>query len=383
MLMQLFYFLNGYVIISVKGDYCEKFINLALLKNIALFDIKRTEEGLEMKVRLKSFPQLRGLGTKTGCRVRVVSKKGAVFKMKRLKKRTALVSGIFLFAGIIYLLSSFVWQINIMGNERLTDKEITALLADSGIKIGTYTKSINIKESINKIRTQSSDIIWIGITVEGTRVNVEIAESVTKPDIEDKNNYCNILSDKEGIIEEIYVKSGKATTKKGDTVKVGDLLVSGVAESQTVGIRYFNAEADVKIRCWHEKSRNFEIKEKKRERTGNVKNRYRLTVGNFDINLFLNKPPFENYDFKTHHNKFFGIFDFQKIENFEMYEFTVKNKVEELIEIKRKEMYNNMLKDIGECEVINVYYDERINGNNLNMHITLETIEKCGVKNPI
>ncbi len=383
MLQGLFYFLKGYVIINVKGNYIEKFINLALSKKICIFDVKYIDKNLlEMKVALKSFSKLKGIGAKTDCSVTVVSKNGLIFKLKKIKKRFAFVGGGVCFVLIVYFLSCFVWKINIMGNNRISRDEMLTLLENSGIKVGTYTKNINTKESVKNIRKNSSDIAWIGISVTGTKVNVEVVETVEKPDIFDKDTYCNIVSDKDGVIEEIYVKNGVATVKKGDTVKVGDLLVSGVTESQTVGIRYFNAEADIKIRCWREDKKKYDIVEKRRERTGNTKNRYRLTINNFDINFYGRKPPFSNYDYKTHHNKFL-IFDFQKIENFEMYEYTVKNNVNELIEIKKKEMYNNIIKNIGECEVVNTYIDKNIYGNKLEIDLTLETIEKCGVKKGI
>ncbi len=384
MLSQLFYFLKGYVIINVKGAYCEKFINLALSKNICIFDVRHIEKDvLEMKVSLKSFARLKGIGTKTGCSVTVVSKVGAVFKVKKLKKRAAFVSGSFLFVLIVYFLSCFVWQINITGNNRLSEEEVLLLLEEAGIKKGTYAKNINTGECVRQIRSKSGDIAWIGISLDGTRVNVEMAETVEKPEVADKNAFFNIVSDKDGVIEEIYVKSGRAVVKKGDTVKKGDLLVSGVVESNTVEVRYFNADADIKIRCWREKEKDFDIVEKRRERTGVVKNRYRLTVKDFDINFYTKKDPFENYDFKTHHNKFFGIFDFQKIENFEMYEYTVKNNVNELIAIKKKEMYNNILSETGECEVFNTCSLESVNGNRLTIALTVETKEPCGVKIPI
>ena len=51
MLFQLFYFLKGYVIIKVTGNFPEKFLNLAMQQNVYIWDIRKTsEETITLKI---------------------------------------------------------------------------------------------------------------------------------------------------------------------------------------------------------------------------------------------------------------------------------------------------------------------------------------------
>jgi similar to stage IV sporulation protein len=94
---------------------------------------------------------------------------------------------------------------------------------------------------------------------------------------------------------EVY--EGAAVVKPGDTVHKGQLLVSGIVDSKTVGARFVHASAKVLGRTW----RNIDIIEPlyevKRTPTGNSIAQNRLKIGNITINLYLNSGnPYENYD---------------------------------------------------------------------------------------
>lgn len=58
-----------------------------------------------------------------------------------------------------------------------------------------------------------------GIHIRGTNAIIEIVEADKKPDIVNEDEYCNIVTDKEGIITKINVQNGTALVKEGDIVK--------------------------------------------------------------------------------------------------------------------------------------------------------------------
>ena len=71
---------------------------------------------------------------------------------------------------------------------------------------------------INNIRLNRDDIAWVGMKIKGTNIIVEVVEADKKPDIIDENEYCSIVSDKEGVITKINVQNGTALAKVGDIV---------------------------------------------------------------------------------------------------------------------------------------------------------------------
>ena len=86
------------------------------------------------------------------------------------------------------------------------------------MKTGILKTKVNTKDIINNIRLNRDDIAWVGMKIKGTNIIVEVVEADKKPDIVNENEYCNIISDKEGVITKINVQNGTALVKVGDIV---------------------------------------------------------------------------------------------------------------------------------------------------------------------
>lgn len=107
---------------------------------------------------------------------------------------------------------------------------------------------------------------------------------------------------------EVY--EGAAVVKPGDTVYQGQLLVSGVMDSKTIGARFVHASAKILGRTWRNIDITEPLYETKRTPTGNSIMQNRLKIGNITINLYLNSGnPYENYDKinKIKDIKIFGV----------------------------------------------------------------------------
>ena len=57
-----------------------------------------------------------------------------------------------------------------------------------------------------------------------------------------RDEYCNIVADKAGVITKINAQTGTANVKVGDTVNVGDVLINGWMEGKYTGIRYVHSK---------------------------------------------------------------------------------------------------------------------------------------------
>ena len=78
---------NGYVEIQVEGYFSERFINLITNKGLIAWDIKKINDGtILVKVIPKDFKTIRKIAHVTGCKIKIVKKKGILFFMNRYKK---------------------------------------------------------------------------------------------------------------------------------------------------------------------------------------------------------------------------------------------------------------------------------------------------------
>lgn len=216
----LLYNILGYVNISVEGYFIERFINICISKRILLWNLKRKKSSfLYTNIAMKDFKKIKEIAKITKCRVKIERKKGLPFILNKYKKRKIFFVSLIIIVLFIFGISNFVWNIEVTGNETIKTEEIINAINESGLKIGMFKYNIKTKEIINNIRLQRNDIAWIGIHIKGTNVTVEIVEADKKPEIVDENEYCNIVSDKEGIITKINVQNGTALVKTGDIVK--------------------------------------------------------------------------------------------------------------------------------------------------------------------
>ncbi len=216
----LIYYILGYVNVSVEGYFIERFINICISKRILMWNLKRTKSTfLYANIGMKEFKKIREIAKITKCRVKIEKKKGLPFVLYKYKKRKLFFAFLIILVLFIFGLSNFVWNIDIIGNEKIATGEIMQEVNDSGLKVGILKHKIDTKEIINNIRFKRDDIAWIGINIRGTNVIVEVVEADSKPNIIDENEYCSIISDKEGVITKINVQNGTALVKEGDIVK--------------------------------------------------------------------------------------------------------------------------------------------------------------------
>lgn len=145
MLLDICNFFKGYILIEVKGFSVERFVNLATYNNIFLWDLKKSNNGIVLKVSIKGFKLLKKYARKTGCKIKILNKNGLPFKIYRYKKRKIFAAGIIFFVVSLYLLSSFIWFIDIEGNERINSEDLLRFCEKQNFKFGSFKPRLNLK----------------------------------------------------------------------------------------------------------------------------------------------------------------------------------------------------------------------------------------------
>ena len=228
LLLRLWNYLRGYVIIIVSGYFVEKFMNVCTHRQIFLWDIKRCgSETLKMKISINGFRLLRPVVKKTGCRVRLVKKCGMPFIINRYRKRKTFVFGAFVFILLIYFMTSFVWSVEISGNKKLETVFLNEILSTCGIKPGVLKYSVDTEKAVAYMMLNVKELSWASIDVHGTRVKVQVREGVIPPTLVPKDEPCNVIATKDGIVSYIVAEEGYEAVKTGDTVQQGQVLISG------------------------------------------------------------------------------------------------------------------------------------------------------------
>lgn len=249
-------FIYGAVLLNVSGDNIERFINLCRSNDIYIWNVIR-DKNCRMWLGIDDYFRLKNIVKKTKSKVHILKRYGLPFFINRYRKRKMFFAGIVISFILIYILSLYIWDIQVQGNYSHSDFEIEKFLKEADIVPGIVKKKISCDEIEKEIRNHYFDITWVSVEVKGTRLTVHIKENEqelgladSKEDVKENNQYKDIVATKDAIIESVVMRSGTPLVKEGVEVKAGDVLVYGHYDvvddsATTVRTQYLTADADV------------------------------------------------------------------------------------------------------------------------------------------
>lgn len=312
MVLSIFNFFKGYLIIKVSGFSVERFINLAMNRNIYLSDIKYKNSYVTMKVSIDGFRLLKPIAKKTKCKIVILNKSGLPFLIFRYRKRKILALGICFFVLSIYLLSSRIWLLELNGLERIDYNTLENFLKNKGLYTSAEKSKVDIENIEEELIKSFGDIAWVNIDINGTKAIVSIKETIVKEKENEQmksssSNPTNIVAKKDGIIDTIVASTGTVKVKPLDVVKKGDVLIEGIltVKEDEFGVlkKYVTSEGEVLAKTYYnfEYFVPFEYETKIYTGKETVDNRFKF----FNKNYELLKPnvSFDNYSRASTYNE--------------------------------------------------------------------------------
>ena len=260
----------------VTGEETLRFVNLCRNNGIELRHLIRKENAIQMEIDAKSFKKLRPLVRKTHVKIHILDRQGPAFFFYWHKKRWWFLFGAAVCTGVIYVMSLFIWQIDIDGNSKYTDALILQALSQMNVRTGCRKSEINLQGIEEELRIMYNEITWVSASIAGTKLQIELREGDLKISgssgggqtgnvkrVENRENNpktqngesetdlpANLVADEDAIITNLVVRRGTVAVRYGDEVKKGDVLIEGKVyiynEDETLKkVDYLTAEGDV------------------------------------------------------------------------------------------------------------------------------------------
>jgi similar to stage IV sporulation protein len=303
--LKILAYLLGYVTMVVSGRTLEKFINLAARRGIYFWDIRRLDaDRIEVKTRLSGVKPLRHIARDTGSRFTIGRRTGLPFFLGRARRRKTLVLGAFLFLAALYILSSFVWFIQVDGNVITKDREILEAAREAGLYRGAAKWRFEVSAVENAVKEKIPEVAWVGLEIRGTRARLTVAEKKLPPAADD-DGPSDIVATKAGLVRDVLVLSGQAVAREGETVFPGQVLISGeiwppeALDPQGAILkgepRQVRARGIVRARVWYEAYGEAPLADEIREFTGREASRVTVKVwGREFVVSGPRREPFQN-----------------------------------------------------------------------------------------
>jgi len=300
LLLEIWKYLRGYVIINVSGFSPERFINLCANRGIYIWNVKSVNNGFNLYISAKGFKLIRPLVKKTGCKVRITKKIGLPFRFLIFRKRKIFLFGMIICMAIVFLLSLFIWKIDIEGNSMYTDEHLIKFLNTQSHFVGMWKKDVKCSELEKILLKNYGNINWVTCEMTGTKLLIQIEEGRNNIKIEDLSKSCDILSNKKGVIVSIVTRTGSPKVVKGDVVEEGDVLVSGTLEIKELeeikAIEFTHSDADIYMKTIYPYHDEVNLKYVNKIYTNNKKKDKALKILNFKLNLLKPRIKYSNYD---------------------------------------------------------------------------------------
>jgi len=287
MLFGWIHWARGIVEFEACDGFVERFLNLASLRGLRLWEVRATPNGVRACTTCRDYSRLAAVAQKTCVSLQVRRQRGLPFVWKRYRRRFGFFAGIFLFAAALWLPSQFVWSIETVGGADIPRTEVLAALQRIGLQRGSFIPAIDENASEQKLMLALPELSWAAIYCRGTVLVAELRERTAPPEMIPEDQPCNVVAAKSGHLLQLTVLEGQAVKKVGEGVRAGALLVSGVVEGARGGSYLRRAEAVALAEVDYHFAETVPLRQTVREKTGEQETRYYLRLLNLRLPLWF------------------------------------------------------------------------------------------------
>lgn len=246
-------FFTGSRVVWTDAQNSTALLNICLRNGVTYSDFLCAEDGsIRFCVSVLSAKKLSRICAREGVELRIIHSGGLPLFLWRYRRRAGLMLGILLSLILLILSGKFVWDVRVTGNDGMSEEEVLGELRACGFGVGSYIPSVQTEQLENRVLIASDRISWIAIRINGTVAEVQVIEHTPTPPAEARGRPANLIASADGQIELIELYRGNAVVSIGQAVRKGELLVSGLYESQTVGVRYTRAAGKILARTERE-----------------------------------------------------------------------------------------------------------------------------------
>ncbi len=264
LVLNLIRFITGYVCFAARGGFPERFLNLCRMRGIVLWDLRSIDGIIHAKTDRSGYRKIRPIARKSGMKVRIKKKCGLPFFLNRHSRRAGLPVGACFFIAMLCILSTRIWSVDVIGNNRVTSEEIIGVFEELGIKKGTAGGKVDINSVEIAALQKLPELTWINMNINGSAALIEVRERVASPETDGDTEPSDIVASRDGQIVILRPFNGTQEQKIGNPVLKGDLLISGIEENRDLTVSFCRAKGYVVARTNHSVgyTQNSEIKVK-------------------------------------------------------------------------------------------------------------------------
>lgn len=247
-------YLRGQVTVEVESAAPERVLNLCAAHGIPFWGLTWLSElRLRAAIDRAELPRLRQVLTQTDAVLTVVRTEGAPEVWRQYRRRYVLLAAAGLLMLMMALGSTHIWAFQVTGNDTVPTETILRALEKYGVALGARSR-IRQEELRNHVLLELPDVVWLTVNMRGCTAHVQVVERQRPPHLYTDGEITNVVAARDGLVTSVQALDGEAQVMAGSTVTAGQVLISGVVDSDRRGYRLLHGMGQVWARTWYELS---------------------------------------------------------------------------------------------------------------------------------
>lgn len=277
-------YIGGRGTFLLRGADTESCLNRLSREGIPLGNVLRQDEfSLTFTAPLNREGEILSIGERAYCQCSCRERRGLREDGKRLLRRPLLVLSLLTALCLTFLMDSLIWKMEVDAGDPEVGERILHVLSDLGVDIWARSGAVDPQELRYALLNEIPELSWVAVNPKGGRLTVL---ALLKPREEKKEGAApaNLIALRDGVITESVVLEGMALVKPGDSVKQGQILVSGV-EDYGLYLKAVEAEGEIFGQTWHKGTLITPSQKGEKHYTGRTFQEVNIIFGRKSINL--------------------------------------------------------------------------------------------------
>ena len=288
--------LRGYVEWRITGPFPERMLNLCAQERLPFWRVRWLDaNSFTFRTPLSRARQAEQLAGRAMCQARPLARRGAGAAALALAGRWGFLAGLALCIAAAGFLSNFLLEVQVTGNETVSEAMILSELSRLGVRPGAYGPHIQAGEVANEALLALPDLAYMAVNIYGTRAVVSVREAVKQPELLEEDTPANVVAAADGIILSVRTEAGRALVQAGDIVAAGETLITGVMELEgpeysdaELGSLVVHAAGSVRARTWRRLEETMPLHAARKVYTGNERTLHSLKILWGRVDFFQN-----------------------------------------------------------------------------------------------
>lgn len=171
-------------------------------------------------------------------------RKNVAWGVRKILKRPVILCGFLIFLILTLSLPNRILFICVEGNENVSAESILSYAENGGVHFGSCRKNVRSEKIKNLLLENIPQLQWAGINTRGCVAVISVREGEKTNSPADVTGICSVVASRDGVIQKMTVHSGNPVCAVGQSVRKGQVLVSGYVDCGVL-IRAERANAEI------------------------------------------------------------------------------------------------------------------------------------------